>query len=88
MENQPTPPNLNATTDGTDDAALLAAIAQHPAAAHALASIAAGADPRATLADLADELDPKAPEPPSAPRVPVSSPSFLEQIRPDFWEGI
>lgn len=87
MENETTPPVLSDITDGTSDAALLGIIAQHPAAAHALASIAAGADPRAVLADLADELSPAEPTPAPGPGTPVSSPSFLEQIRPDFWEG-
>lgn len=77
MESQPTPPDYRPEADGGADVELLRAISAHPEAAHALAAIAGGADPASALADLL----------PQPKGIPVSSPSFLASIQPDFWEN-
>ena len=101
MSNESTPPPCTAETDGTRDIHMLEAISAHPAAAAALAAIAAGVPPREALApflaEMADETAPATPSDSAAPPepvseatatagVPVGSPSFLSGVQPDFWD--
>ena len=91
MENekeQITPPPVS--EDGASDAELLRAISAHPAAAQALAAIAAGTDPAVAMAEFAAKktVTPDASDEDDVSEgIPVASPSFLADIAPDFWEN-